>query len=32
MLQGPAKFQLTIIKLYLIEQPYREELEVLEGP
>jgi hypothetical protein len=31
MSQGPAKFRLIVIKLYLTEQPCQEELEVPEG-
>jgi hypothetical protein len=30
MPRGPAKFQLTVIKSYLIEQPCQEELKVPE--
>jgi hypothetical protein len=30
MPRGPAKFRLTVIKSYLIEQPCQEELKVPE--
>jgi hypothetical protein len=30
MPQGPAKFQLTFIKPYFIEQPCQKELKVLK--
>jgi hypothetical protein len=30
MSQGPVKFQLTVVRLYLIKQPCQEELKVPE--